>query len=336
MARTIACSGFPRDLANDLEWSILYGALLQRGWKLESVDDRRWPATANAFLAFNCQPSATAAAIRHGISKARRVRLVMEPRVTAPDLYLPSEGDLFGLTISTSPNWTRELGGVYIPWPQRLGVFPKRSEVRRSYLLGLVAGNKQSSISGSQYQLRRRVIREAEKMNLPILVGGYEWGATRRQLVNRFARSAIKAATCGHRPRIFSCSRSLLVRPKACAGIVDDVAQVYDQARFALVIENSPDYVSEKLVDAIRTGSAPIYVGPELREFGFPDGLAIRVEANPKAVLKAALETCDEEVGHLRAAGRRWLASSSARSMSTERVFTDLARILDNYLSESR
>jgi hypothetical protein len=40
--------------------------------------------------------------------------------------------------------------------------------------------------------------------------------------------------------------------------------------KFCIIVENSCDYVSEKIFDCFKAGVVPIYVGPSLPEFGIP------------------------------------------------------------------
>jgi hypothetical protein len=54
--------------------------------------------------------------------------------------------------------------------------------------------------------------------------------------------------------------------------------------KYSVVIENEASYVSEKLFEALFAGCIPKYVGPNLREFDFPAGLVIEVEANISAI----------------------------------------------------
>ena len=41
------------------------------------------------------------------------------------------------------------------------------------------------------------------------------------------------------------------------------------------MIENSLDYISEKLFDCFKSGTVPIYIGPNLEEFGIPSNTVI-------------------------------------------------------------
>ena len=52
--------------------------------------------------------------------------------------------------------------------------------------------------------------------------------------------------------------------------------------RYCIVIENSSDFVSEKLFDAVSMGCLPLYVGPNLENFGItlPDVLTCGQEVN--------------------------------------------------------
>jgi hypothetical protein len=54
--------------------------------------------------------------------------------------------------------------------------------------------------------------------------------------------------------------------------------------KVAVVIENSQEYMSEKLFDAFVGGCIPVYVGPDLEVFGIPSSLYVTAEATPESV----------------------------------------------------
>ena len=50
--------------------------------------------------------------------------------------------------------------------------------------------------------------------------------------------------------------------------------------KYSIVIENSSDYVSEKLFDSLLSGCIPVYVGPDLSLYDLPENLYIQAEPN--------------------------------------------------------
>jgi len=54
--------------------------------------------------------------------------------------------------------------------------------------------------------------------------------------------------------------------------------------KYTLVIENDRTYMSEKLFDALIAGCIPIYVGPDVADYGIPRDLVIEVEPTVESV----------------------------------------------------
>jgi hypothetical protein len=59
-----------------------------------------------------------------------------------------------------------------------------------------------------------------------------------------------------------------------------DKIKLLKEYKYALVIENSRSYMSEKLFDALQSGCIPIYVGPRVEDFGIPPELVIQSPAS--------------------------------------------------------
>jgi hypothetical protein len=109
-----------------------------------------------------------------------------------------------------------------------------------------------------------------------------------------------------------------------------------NQYRFSLIIENSLDYVSEKLFDAIQFGTVPIYVGPQLSEFGIPNEVAIQCEpsevqvADKIASLRGDLTLAIDTLK----AGRKFMTSFEAKEWSNSEVLISLADSIEAYLRD--
>lgn len=331
----VALAGFPAGIENDAEWGHLVNSLHQLGCDVNQLQSGSRLNSVTAVLVFNDQPAAVRKAREYGFDSSRLMRLVMEPRVTCPRAYRNGLRDQFGLTISMSEKWSEQLGGHWVAWPQRLKPSADhRSDGRTEpeFLLGLVAGNKASFVPGAMYSLRRRTLIVADRRGIPILVGGAGWNASIPRRVQSLARAAAICAKAGIVPRIKSGSRAWRAKPTYQVGFVESPADVYQRSRLSLVIENSADYVSEKLVDAIRFGSVPVYVGPRLSEFGLSDGIALECSPQPEAILQLAEEITEQELEECRRLGRDWLASLGASNMSTATVFSRVASIIANHV----
>ena len=63
-------------------------------------------------------------------------------------------------------------------------------------------------------------------------------------------------------------------------GEVGDKRAVMVKYKYCLVIENSSEYLSEKLFDALLSGCIPIYVGPDLTKYEIPTNLYLQAKPN--------------------------------------------------------
>jgi hypothetical protein len=63
-------------------------------------------------------------------------------------------------------------------------------------------------------------------------------------------------------------------------GEVEDKRMVISMYKYCLVIENSSEYLSEKIFDALLSGCIPIYIGPELISYEIPGYLFLQAQPN--------------------------------------------------------
>lgn len=278
-------------------------------------------------LVFNHQPNAREVANRFRLDKKNRIRLVMEPRVTAPQCFTPSERQFYGRSICTSNRWAESLSAEAVFWPQRLSQGTLTGELE-TYDLSMFASNKFSTVQGERYSLRRQLIRLADIEGVRLAVAGSGWDARMTTRTRSVVRSGLKSLRCGERPKMVHGGSALGVRPRFRLGFLDNQATLYQMSRMAVVIENSGDYVSEKLIDAVRAGSVPLYVGPNLEEFGLPSGIAVECPPDASGILDAFSRITFQDLAAARRCAQEWLNSDAALAHSTEVVFRRIARIV--------
>ena len=78
------------------------------------------------------------------------------------------------------------------------------------------------------------------------------------------------------------------------------------------MIENSADFVSEKLFDSVRAGCVSIYVGPELERYGIPTSTAISVCPDHKSIMEKVAELQKMDQGELKS-----IATAQFRALSS-------------------
>jgi len=94
--------------------------------------------------------------------------------------------------------------------------------------------------------------------------------------------------------------------------------------RFSLILENCvyPGYVTEKIFDAFRAGTVPIYLGaPDIEDFVPPDCfIDFRRFANPDSLWKELAEMSETQWSNYRQNIRFFLQSSLYRQHLEENV----------------
>ncbi len=142
--------------------------------------------------------------------------------------------------------------------------------LKRNIIVSLIASNKVSPIYKSNYGLRRDL---AKSFTQPILeIYGELWNANFFKKILHRIRVAHHAIRNGSIPNLISIYGSFFTNYRNYVGPVVDKRVITEQSKFCLVVENSNYYVSEKLFDALISGSIPIYFGPNLEDFGIPGG----------------------------------------------------------------
>ena len=217
----------------------------------------------------------------------RRMHLVTEPSVTLPALQWTLLWKLLDLKRVT-------LGA---------GQLGKRSEkphrcvsittdLPRRQRAALVNGNKFSWMSGELYSLRRRLI--AVEGNLDVF--GSNWELSRIGRVKTNSLELLRALATPSRLRFGA--RDAFLRPPNLMGTVEDKLEALAGYKVCVVIENSFELVTEKLIDAWMAGCIPVYVGPNLQNINIPNGTYVYAEPSVgsiQAAINKALEMNWEE-----------------------------------------
>ena len=196
-----------------------------------------------------------------------------EPIVVWPANYNSKAISLSSKLIDVGPRGDDT--GSNFPWPQDWNQNLEFKEIvpTRSEAVVLVSGNKLSFIKGETYSLRRECI-----YNLPdvdLYGNGWNFNLLKKLLI--FAEEMRLAITSGIFPRI-SNSRGWLKRPSNWKGAPKSKLDTLSQYKYALAIENSTGYLSEKIFDAFFARCIPIYVGPYVEKYDIPANLVVKVD----------------------------------------------------------
>jgi hypothetical protein len=170
---------------------------------------------------------------------------------------------------------------INFPWPQDWSQNLEFKEVvtARSEAVVLVNGNKLSFINGEMYSLRRECI--SNLPNLDLYGTGWNYGLFRKMLI--FAEEFRLTTKSGLIPNLAN-SRGWLKRPANWKGAPNSKLDTLSQYKYSLVIENTLDYMTEKLFDAFFARCIPVYVGPSVDKYEIPPNLVVQVDSTLNSI----------------------------------------------------
>ena len=228
-----------------------------------------------------------------------QILIRLEPPSVYPAQYSRELEQIYDLVLSpgrpaTSPQ-------EFIPWPyqfqpnplQPILAAPNLSQViaqkvnedifnfiswgEREFFCVLIAANKVSPNGSGNYYLRRSLAKMSSDKRMRIF--GELWRASfYTKLRYRFGVARFTLASKGSFSLKGVLSDLLTNYPNVVGKIVDKHT-VLVNSKFSLVIENSSDYISEKLLDSLIDGCIPIYVGPSFEGTALNEDLVIRFES---------------------------------------------------------
>ena len=267
-------------------------------------------------------------------SAVRRLPIIFvrsEPIVVWPAGYNSKALSMTSKMIDVGLN-----GGVTkseFPWPQDWNQNLEFREVvpTRSESVVLINGNKLSFIKGEMYSFRRKCI-----FNLPDLdVYGIGWNFSfPRKLLILVAEIKL-AIINGMRPR-FSNSRGWLKQPKNWKGAPKSKLDTLSQYKYSLIIENSMDYMTEKLFDAFFARCIPLYVGPSVDSFDIPANLVVQVDPTLNSIKQGIEIAKAMDYEQWRTSVDAWLMTDLvSNKWSATNVYDAIASEVANFIKSS-
>ena len=117
-------------------------------------------------------------------------------------------------------------------------------------------------------------------------------------------------------------------------GLSEDKFRTMENYRISVVIENSADYVSEKLFDSVSSGAITIYVGPELEKYGLSGGSAIQTKASVEEIIKVVRNLQSKTIEEQKEIARNQYNSilNTASDWECNLVLKKLAHDINSYL----
>lgn len=293
---------------------------------------------ADGLVSFNHQQPVLRAARKREIPVNRRALIMMEPSATLPwhggyDL----RANYFHIYCA-SPIWAERVGGESFLWPQESEprLDPVDPNGVSEFRATMVAAQKRSAMKSSLYSLRRGVVRDLGQLGIPIGLAGTGWDESRLQRWNRGSRALARAVLAN--PSEVSLTEAYGRVDSSGVKYVGPVGDKFifmQRAPMAIVIENSLDYLSEKLFDAIRAGVAPIYVGPPLSDFGVPERVALAARPLVADIVHRVCDTTVTEIAACIGEGQAWLAAEEYRLHDSRVVLRSLGEKIGAALANS-
>jgi len=215
------------------------------------------------------------------VKKSNIFMIYWEPSVSYPKIHSEKVRNLYGNAYTPSRVWKNKLNGHYFFWPQvkidgELQTLNKWSKRKNKSVM--ILANKFSASRGQNYTLRRNtdLIKDKSGNYLVDLFGG-NWNKGKiydfRHFFGQFIRTPKKSLD------LLSWT-SLGKKQLNFLGHAPLKTKTASKYRINLVIENSSEYVSEKLFEAHVSQNIVIYVGANLKFEGINHNLAIQCEPN--------------------------------------------------------
>jgi hypothetical protein len=264
-------------------WVAFRDTIISKGHQITNSD---FGAEVDALIAHRHSIEALREADDNGVPRSRRALVVWEPEIVEKERYSVEVLKNYGVIYAPSPIWASKVSGKSFRWPQDaiVGISPQRDWIKRKNKFVIIQGNKFSARKGELYSLRRKVIKG---LNEKVDLYGTNWNKGVRFDWWHWSRSAIRS----NLKEISIASISGIGRHYAnYFGETSFKKETLANYRLAIVIENSSDFVSEKLFDAISAGCLAIYVGPILEEFGIDESKIIVCPESRSEIINACLE----------------------------------------------
>lgn len=274
----------------------------------------------------------TLALVAERIPVENRVLVVQEPLVVQPANYSRRVQSRYGAIVSLTP----ATGDETLPWPQaNWPVMNLDTDNREPNSIILVNANKSSFLSGSRYGLRRRVMQAFLRQGISFDLAGSGWDRRGIPQIKQNLIGMAFALVNGYVPRLseysFATKNHRLLQKH---GIVESKYELMARKDFAVVIENSQTYISEKLFDAVIAGCIPLFCGPSLSRFGIPEGVAVELPNRPGAFVDAYRSLTQQEKDLIREKGQLWLNSPvTISTWSQEPALERLAQEISSKIS---
>jgi hypothetical protein len=257
----------------------LFDGLRDEGWEIDFTS-----TGGRALLSIDTGPAATRNFKNSALTRNQCFLITHEPRVVWPWNFSEKHRRPFGHIIELGRE-TNIIDGPWVwpvVWPSGWReVWPNK---RASRAL-MISSDRISFHKGELYSLRRQVVHN----NVNVDLAGRAWNSSRAYKALRVLKELSIYLRLPTKISKSALSRYFRVIPRYL-GPVKSKIELSSNYKVAVVIENSEEYMSEKLLEAMISGCIPVYVGPDTEIFGIPRNLVIKASPNLNSV-EEAIET---------------------------------------------
>jgi hypothetical protein len=217
------------------------------------------------------------------------------------------------------------------PWPTKWpGDYEKNFARPKVSAATLIASNRVSFFDGELYSFRRKVIHSLP--SLPVF--GRDWNIGTFQKLPRLALEFMSAA-CRLQPPRPKHGALYLKSARRKIESIEDKFNTNSQFKVSVVIENSDEYVSEKILEAILSGSIPVYVGSDPSVFGLPNELFVACSPNLEELSRGIEKALQMDFEVWAAKALDWLQNSrEAKLWRVEFFWESLENLMQERMAE--
>ena len=208
------------------------------------------------------------------------VLILWEPRTVVPQQYNISILQKFDLVIAMGE--TRGTNLQTSNWalhPIEYKSFVCNEKLRNKEAV-MINSVKFSANTNSLYGLRRKVSRSLNNLHINYALVGDNWHMSKFKEFRERSWALRKEILSGNFPDLKEACSDFFYNYPEYIGRVDDKINELSKYKYAIIIENEADFVSEKLFDAIAAKCVPIYVGPDLSKYKKLSRCIIQLEPN--------------------------------------------------------
>lgn len=235
--------------------------------------------------------------IKSGGDSRKSVLIRLEPYSVYPLQYRKNLESKYGLILSPGNINYGLRSFEFIGWPYKFHLNPSKPVSSESNILDLlpeilssdiftesnwlkrqdkmvmIASNKVSPTSKSNYGLRRKIASTLPTDKLDLY--GDMWRISNLKKVIYRVKVGWYATRSGFFPNLLELYGDFFKSFPTYKGQVENKHSMLQKYRFSLVVENDTNYISEKLIDSILNGTIPIYVGPKMSSVYLPENIYI-------------------------------------------------------------